>query len=139
MILCVNLNAAIDKIAVVGSFRLNAIHRPQRVLAVPGGKGANVARGLKCLGAAAVVAGWVGGFSGQFIEAGLRHEGIETALVHLDGESRTCLSILDPERNTLTEIYEQGEPRGVQAAVPGDCRAARRGHAVGEPAAGRTH
>src|SRR5215468_9856367 len=86
MILCVNLNAAIDKTVVVNSFRLNAIHRPRRVLAVPGGKGANVARGLKCLGEAAVVAGWVGGFSGQFIEAGLRREGIETALVHLQGE-----------------------------------------------------
>ncbi|MBK9711184.1 MAG: 1-phosphofructokinase family hexose kinase [Kouleothrix sp.] len=110
MILCLNANAAIDKTVVVSPFRLNAIHRPRQVLAAPGGKGANVARGLQRLGETAVVAGWVGGFSGQFIEAGLRREGIATALVQVDGESRTCLSILDPEQNTLTEIYERGEP-----------------------------
>ncbi len=54
--------------------------------------------------------GWIGGFAGQFIEAGLHRETIQTDFVPLDFESRTCLSILDPENNTLTEIYEKGEP-----------------------------
>lgn len=110
MILCVSPNAAIDKTAIVSPFRLNQIHRPQQVLALPGGKGCNVARALKRLGESPVVTGWVGGFAGQFIEAGLRHEGIETAFVQTDFESRTCLSILDPENNTLTELYENGAP-----------------------------
>ncbi|MBA3943576.1 MAG: 1-phosphofructokinase family hexose kinase [Herpetosiphonaceae bacterium] len=110
MILCINANAAVDKTVVVNGFRLNEIHRPQHVLAVAGGKGVNVARGLQRLGEVAVVAGWVGGFNGQFIAAGLQHEGIATAFIHTDVESRTCLSILDPEHNTLTEIYEKGEP-----------------------------
>jgi tagatose 6-phosphate kinase len=109
MILCVNPNAAIDKTVVVSPFRLNAIHRPQQVMALPGGKGCNVARALKRLGDTPIVTGWVGGFAGQFIEAGLYQEGIQTAFVHLDFESRTCLSILDPENNTLTEIYEKGD------------------------------
>ncbi|HEX9373783.1 MAG TPA: 1-phosphofructokinase family hexose kinase [Roseiflexaceae bacterium] len=110
MILCLNANAAIDKTVVVSPFRLNEIHRPQRVLAIPGGKGANAARGLKRLGEAPVVSGWVGGFSGQFIEQGLQREDIATAFVHVDFESRTCLSILDPAGGTLTEIYEKGDP-----------------------------
>src|SRR3990172_2248846 len=110
MILCVNPNAAIDKTVVVHSFRLNEIHRPQQVLAIPGGKGCNVARALKRLGETPVVAGWVGGFAGQFIEVGLRGEDIQTAFVYTDFESRTCLSILDPENNSLTEIYEKGDP-----------------------------
>ncbi|HEX5690501.1 MAG TPA: 1-phosphofructokinase family hexose kinase [Roseiflexaceae bacterium] len=105
-----NANAAIDKTVVVGQFGLNAIHRPQQVMAVAGGKGANVARALQRLGETPVVAGWVGGYSGQFIAAGLRGEGIATAFVETGSESRTCLSILDPEQNTLTEIYERGEP-----------------------------
>lgn len=108
MILCVNANAAIDKTVVVSPFRLNAIHRPQQVLALPGGKGANVARALQRLGETPVVAGWVGGYAGQLIAAELQHEGIGTAFVHLESESRTCLSILDPEQSTLTEIYEHG-------------------------------
>lgn len=110
MILCVNANAAIDKTMVVSPFRLNAIHRPRQVLALAGGKGANVARALRRLGEHPVVTGWAGGYNGHFIAAGLRAEGIEPAFVALDSESRTCLSILDPEAGTLTEIYEQGEP-----------------------------
>ncbi len=103
-------NAAIDKTAVTSPFRLNAIHRPQQLLALPGGKGCNVARALKTLDETPVVTGWVGGFAGQFIETGLNREGIETAFVHTDAESRTCLSILDPDNHTLTELYEKGAP-----------------------------
>ncbi len=110
MILCVNPNAAIDKTVVVNSFRLNEIQRPEQVLAFPGGKGCNVARALKTLGERPVVAGWVGGFAGQFIEMGLLNEGIDTAFVHTDFESRTCMSILDPVNDTLTELYEKGDP-----------------------------
>jgi tagatose 6-phosphate kinase len=110
MILCVNPNAAIDKTVVVPAFRLNEIHRPERVLAFPGGKGCNVARALKLLGESPVVTGWVGGYAGQFIEDGLRAESIQTDFVHTDFESRTCLSILDPQNNTLTELYEKGDP-----------------------------
>ena len=110
MILCVNANAAIDKTVVIPGFHLNAIQRPERVLALAGGKGVNCARGLKHLGETPVVTGWAGGFNGQFIEAGLRAEGIATAFVPVAHESRTCLSILDPVDGTLTEIYEQGEP-----------------------------
>jgi tagatose 6-phosphate kinase len=110
MILCVNPNAAIDKTVVVPAFRLNAIHRPEQVLAFPGGKGCNVARALKLLGESPVVTGWIGGTAGQFIEDGLQAEGIQTDFVHTDFESRTCLSILDPQHNTLTELYEKGDP-----------------------------
>ena len=110
MILCLNLNAAIDKTIVVSTFELNKIHRPEAVLALAGGKGCNVARALKKLKEEPVVSGWVGGFAGQFIETGLHQEGIRTDFVHTDFESRTCTSILDREKQTMTEIYEMGEP-----------------------------
>lgn len=109
MILCVNPNAAIDKTVVVNSFRLNTIQRPERVMALPGGKGCNVARALKQLGEEPVVTGWVGGYAGHFIEDGLRAEGIAAEFVWTAFESRTCLSILDPIDHTLTELYEKGE------------------------------
>ncbi len=110
MILCVNPNAAIDKTVVVPGFRLNEIQRPEQVLAIAGGKGCNVARALNLLSETPVVTGWVGGSAGQFIENGLHAEGIETAFVHTEFESRTCLSILDPIGPTLTELYEKGDP-----------------------------
>lgn len=109
-IVCVNLNAALDKVVTVENFALNAIHRPQAVVASPGGKGCNVARVLKVLGESPVVTGWVGGYAGRFIENGLRAEGIRTAFVHTQSESRMCFSVLDPAQRTMTEIYERGEP-----------------------------
>ena len=110
MILCLNLNAAIDKTIVVSSFEINKIHRPESVIALAGGKGCNVARALKTLGDEPVVSGWVGGFTGQFIETNLHREGIQTDFIYTDFESRTCTSILDRENGTMTEIYEKGEP-----------------------------
>jgi tagatose 6-phosphate kinase len=109
MILCLNLNAAIDKTIVVSLFEMNRIHRPESVLSLAGGKGCNVARALKTLGEEPVVSGWVGGFAGRFIEDELHQEGIQTDFVRTDFESRTCTSILDREKGTMTEIYEKGE------------------------------
>jgi tagatose 6-phosphate kinase len=114
MILCLNPNAAIDKTIVVPSFELGRIHRPESVISLAGGKGCNVARGLKTLGEIPVVSGWVGGFAGQFIETALHQEGIQTDFIHTNFESRTCTSILDRRDGTMTEIYEVGE------AVPPD-------------------
>lgn len=110
MILCVNPNPAVDKTLVVENFQLHAIHRPSVELALPGGKGCNVARAAKSLGQQPVVTGWVGGHAGQFIEDGLRAEGIQAAFVHTAVESRDCVSILDPANDTITEIYEKGRP-----------------------------
>lgn len=110
LLLCVNPNAAIDKTLVVENFRLNAIHRPIQELALPGGKGCNVARVAKTLGQQPVVTGWVGGHHGQFIEEGLQAEGILTALIHTQVESRDCTSILDAITGSMTEIYERGRP-----------------------------
>ena len=109
MILCLNLNAAIDKTIVVSSFEINKIHRPESVIALAGGKGCNVARALKTLGETPVISGWVGGFSGQFIENELLLEGMQTDFIHTDFESRICTSIFDREKQTMTEIYEVGE------------------------------
>lgn len=110
MILCLNLNAAIDKTIVVSAFEIDKIHRPESVTALAGGKGCNVGRALKTLGDIPVVSGWVGGFAGQFIETELHQEGIQTDFIHTDFESRTCTSILDRKKQTMTEIYETGEP-----------------------------
>lgn len=110
MILCVNLNAAIDKTIVVESFQLGTIHRPESVKSLAGGKGCNVARALQTFGEKPVVTGWVGGTAGQFIENELEKEGIATDFVYTDFESRTCTSILDRSNQVITEIYEKGEP-----------------------------
>ncbi len=117
MILCVNLNAAIDKTITIDGFDLGRIHRPLSVKSLAGGKGCNVARALRTLGENPIVTGWVGGTAGQFIEKRLQAEGIETDFVHTAAESRTCLSILDTQSQVLTEIYERGEPISAEKKI----------------------
>jgi fructose-1-phosphate kinase PfkB-like protein len=51
MILTVTLNTAIDKTLAVPNFRLGRRHRTVEQTTMPGGKGVNVARVLKALGA----------------------------------------------------------------------------------------
>ncbi len=109
MILCVAPNPAVDKTLEVAGLQVGQIHRPQRVLALPGGKGINLARAVQTLGGKPFVTGWVGGFNGAFVEAGLRSEGIEATFIHTDIKTRTCLSILDTRNGILTEFYEAGD------------------------------
>lgn len=65
---------------------------------------------MKQFGEIPVVTGWVGGTAGQFIEKGLKQEGIKTDFVYTDFESRTCTSILDRGSQAMTELYERGDP-----------------------------
>ena len=51
MIITVTLNTAIDKTLAVPNFRLGRRHRTVEQTTMPGGKGVNVARVLKTLGA----------------------------------------------------------------------------------------
>ncbi len=109
-VLVASPNPAIDKTAIVPGFSLGNIHRPQQVVQLPGGKGLNVARTIKTLGHEAHACLLLGGHSGAWIENQLAREGIVARIIWISGETRACLSILDPQSSTLTELYEDGSP-----------------------------
>lgn len=109
MILCVTFNPAIDRTLVVKGFARGGVFRPQESMAVPGGKGINVARAVRALGGKPVCAGFLGGFSGRFLEASLAHEGIASRWTWLaDGETRTCVILIDPDTGLNSVINEPG-------------------------------
>jgi tagatose 6-phosphate kinase len=106
--LIVNLNLAIDKTVKVPTLKFNRIHRFAGALTQPGGKGVNVARVLKALGCRPIIAGFVSGHSGRWIEETLARENIPGILVrHASGESRTCYSIVDAA-GVSTDFSEEG-------------------------------
>jgi 1-phosphofructokinase family hexose kinase len=113
-ILTVTPNPAIDKTAVIPNFRLGEIHRPQSMLALPGGKGLNVARSLRRLGGECHVALLLGRYGGDWMLERLAQEGIHARAAWHLGEQRACLSVVDPVANSLTEIYENS------ASVPAE-------------------
>jgi tagatose 6-phosphate kinase len=106
--LTVTLNASIDTTYVMGRLCHGGVNRIQQKLAVPGGKGNNVARVLVALGHSVTATGFLAGRAGQYISEELQATGIETAFVTVPGESRTSLAIIEETSGTVTEIREQG-------------------------------
>ncbi len=104
----VALNAAIDKTASVPALVPGAIHRPEVLSAVPGGKAANVVRAAAHLGLPGSVVAVIGGHAGAWYRAALEARSIPLHAVDVEGETRTCLSVLDKSTGTLTEFYEPG-------------------------------
>jgi tagatose 6-phosphate kinase len=107
-VVCVALNAAIDKTAAIERLEPGAIHRPTLLATLPGGKAVNVARAVKRLGLPATVVAVVGGHAGEWFAAELDARDIPARLVRIVGETRTCLSVLDQTTGELTEFYEPG-------------------------------
>ncbi|HSK15913.1 MAG TPA: 1-phosphofructokinase family hexose kinase [Gaiellaceae bacterium] len=108
MIVTVTLNAAIDRTLVVPNFQPGQRHRASVGFPSAGGKGINVARALKLLGAPVVCTGLAGGKTGTLLVEGLTSEGILNDFVRIRHESRTSIAVLDPTSNAYTEIYEWG-------------------------------
>jgi 1-phosphofructokinase/tagatose 6-phosphate kinase len=108
VIVTVTLNAAVDRTLTVPNFQRAQRHRASASLALPGGKGINVARALKTLGVPVVATGFVGGSTGHRIVEALTAEAILNDFVRIEGESRTSTAVVDPAGGTYTEINEWG-------------------------------
>lgn len=108
MITTVTLNASIDKAYYMeGKIENGTVMRVARVHNTAGGKGLNVARIIKLCGEKVLATGLVGGFNGQYLEALLNQDGISHDFLHVDGETRSCINILDSGYGS-TEYLEPG-------------------------------
>jgi 1-phosphofructokinase family hexose kinase len=108
MIITVTLNTAIDKTLSVPSFRLGRRHRTVEQTTMPGGKGVNVARVLKSLGAPVIATGLAGGATGTRIVEQLTQLSVLSDFVRIREESRTNTAVIDPTTGEQTEINERG-------------------------------
>ncbi|WP_066497155.1 1-phosphofructokinase [Abyssisolibacter fermentans] len=107
MITTITLNVSIDRSYVLKNFDKNGVFRCEDYTIVPGGKGLNVSKVLKQLGADINCLGFVGGFSGEYVKEKLKVLGIRTNFTDIDEETRTCLGIL-LEDGSQAEILEKG-------------------------------
>ena len=114
MIYTVTFNPAIDYIVHTGTMQVGQVNRSQGEELYFGGKGINVSFVLHELGLPSKALGFVAGFTGAAIEAGIQEQGIATDCVHLDsGFSRINVKIKSGEE---TELNGQG-PNISEAAV----------------------
>lgn len=105
MIYTVTLNPSIDFIVRINQLNLGSVNRMVSDDKFAGGKGINVSRVLQRLGVGNTATGFLGGFTGHFIEDSLKNEGIETAFVKVEQDTRINVKIKLQEE---TEINGQG-------------------------------
>ena len=108
MITTVTLNASIDKAYYMeSSIENGTVMRVKAVHNSAGGKGLNVARAVHLCGEEVLATGLVGGYNGKYLEALLDKDGVSHDFVHIQGETRSCINILDREYGS-TEYLEPG-------------------------------
>ena len=105
MIYTVTLNPSIDYIVEVDNFQIDHLNRIDRESKFPGGKGINVSRVLKTIDIPSTALGFLGGFTGQFIQHTLESEGIQTDFVNVEEDSRINIKLKTGQE---TEINGQG-------------------------------
>ncbi len=106
IIICVAPSPALDRTLLVDAVVAGHIHRPHDAVSVAGGKGFNVARSARALGADVVAAAILGGPTGAHVEHLLRADGINARVIEGTSDTRTCTSIASMSTSTLTEFYE---------------------------------
>lgn len=124
MIYTVTLNPAIDKTARIDGFCAGAVNRIGAIREDAGGKGINVSKCLKALGAESVAAVVLAGEAGQHLADLLRQEGLTVLSVEAKGQTRTNLKIVDEANKQNTDINEPGpyvEEMVLQRLLDGLC------------------
>jgi 1-phosphofructokinase len=93
MIYTVTLNPSIDYHVWISTLTAGTIHEVQKEWKVAGGKGINVSKVLKILGMESTALGFVGGFTGDFIQRQLEQAGIRHQFIHIHQDSRINLKL----------------------------------------------
>lgn len=105
MIYTLTLNPSIDFIVRLDHLELGSVNRMTSDDKFAGGKGINVSRILQRLDVDNTATGFIGGFTGRFVEDGLTAEGIKTNFVQVSEDTRINVKIKAGEE---TEINGAG-------------------------------
>lgn len=105
MIYTLTLNPSIDYIVHVDNLELGKVNRTSHDEKFPGGKGINVSRVLSNLGVSNVSFGFIGGFTGDYIENTLKNLGINTDFIKVSQDTRINVKL---KSNEETEINGAG-------------------------------
>jgi 1-phosphofructokinase len=105
MIYTLTLNPSVDYIVEANEIILGELNRSSYETKLPGGKGINVSRVLRTMGIESKAIGFLGGFTGKYVEEFLYKEGIFTDFIKVDGDTRINIKL---KADTETEINARG-------------------------------
>ncbi|MBT2726924.1 1-phosphofructokinase [Bacillus sp. ISL-75] len=104
MIYTLTLNPSVDYIVKLESFEQGELNRTVNEAKFPGGKGINVSTVLNQFGTKSKALGFVGGFTGAYIEQYLHNEKIDTDFVQVDEDTRINVKIKTSQESEINAI-----------------------------------
>lgn len=107
MILTVTCNPAVDKTYNTTGVIIGQVNRMRDLISLPGGKGINVTKVLNQFGAQVTATGFLGGYTGEFIESALNKMDVSTEFTKIRNMTRTNMNIIGDD-GYVTEILEPG-------------------------------
>ncbi|MBT2641770.1 1-phosphofructokinase [Bacillus sp. ISL-41] len=105
MIYTLTLNPSVDYIVEADEIQLGSLNRSLNETKLPGGKGINVSRVLRSLGVESKATGFIGGFTGRYVEEFLNSEDVQTIFVNVEGDTRINIKL---KAGSETEINARG-------------------------------
>lgn len=105
MIYTLTLNPSVDYIVEADEIVLGKLNRSTNEAKFPGGKGINVSRVLRSMEMESKAIGFLGGFTGKYVEEFLNREGIYTGFIKVDGDTRINIKL---KADIETEINARG-------------------------------
>lgn len=108
MIISVTLNPAVDEEYLVPEFHPGGWFRASNIERSAGGRGINVSTTLSQMGYESAAMGFLAGFNGEYIRDVLRKARVTTNFVHVPGETRNDVYIVDGVGHVETGIVELG-------------------------------
>lgn len=101
MIYTVTFSPAIDYIVDLKHLEKGAINRSEGEHYLPGGKGINVSIVLANLGKPSIATGFLGGFTGAFIQGELEKMGVQSRFIEVEGNTRINVKLRGEEETAI--------------------------------------
>lgn len=108
MIYTLTLNPAVDRELTVPAMEFDSVLRATEARVDFGGKGFNVSRVLRSMGADSTAVGFLGGRAGELLQDGLQSLVIGTDFVWVSEETRTNVSIVTQAHDHYIKVNEKG-------------------------------
>lgn len=105
MIYTLTLNPSVDYIVELDQVKVGELNRTKNETKLPGGKGINVSQVLKRLDIDTLALGFIGGFTGEYVEQYLQSLNIATDFVKVNEDTRINVKL---KSDSETEINAKG-------------------------------
>ena len=108
MIYTITLNPALDHYMEVDEFRVDDANRVRAECLYAGGKGIDVSRAVRHLGATSIALGFIGGHNGHVMVDLLKREGVDCYFTPIAQETRRNILITNRSSRTQTMLNARG-------------------------------